>query len=98
MKLIKRWWSKLFFKKAPIPVNISPEQALLNKIPAVAGEVRAVYRCKSCNQIFGSRYIPYGTGQGAIYQPCLCICVGRPKTELLLTDEDSDGEGNAILV
>lgn len=48
-------------------------QQLLMAIPPVAGECRAVCRCRGCGQLFGRRYIPYGLGYGATYRPCPCI-------------------------
>lgn len=63
--------------------------AVLDGIPKVAGETRAVYRCKSCGKLFGRRFIPYGLGHGATFGGCLCIITGNAaRRELVLECHD----------
>ena len=46
---------------------------LFDSIPEVKGETRTVSYCRQCDHLYGRRFIPYGIGIGATYDPCHCI-------------------------
>lgn len=48
------------------------EDEIYNSLKKVKGEIRVVYKCDECGQLFGRRFIPFGLGQGLSVNMCLC--------------------------
>lgn len=53
------------------------EDEIYSAMQKVKGEVRAVYKCKECKQLFGHRFIRYGLGHGLRVNQCLCQLTSR---------------------
>jgi len=52
------------------------ENQIYKVMKPVKGEMRAVYKCSECGQLFGHRFIPYGLGHGLKVNECACQLTG----------------------
>ena len=49
------------------------EDEIYDSMPKAKGEIRVVYRCSACKQLYGHRFIPYGLGHGLMVNQCMCM-------------------------
>lgn len=47
-------------------------EEVLMALDPIKGEMRVVYRCVTCGQFIGRRFIPFGLGRGLTINPCWC--------------------------
>jgi hypothetical protein len=59
-------------------------EKLLASITPVEGEMRVVYKCAECGQLFGRRFIPFGLGYGLSVNMCLCQITAKRNSSLVL--------------
>lgn len=57
---------------------------LLKVITPIEGEMRVVYKCVECGQLFGRRFIPFGLGYGLSVNMCLCQITATRRSTLIL--------------
>ena len=58
---------------------------LLRQLGPTDGEMRSVYRCVHCDQLIGSKFIPYGLGRGITLNPCMDVTTSNntPMTKIV---------------
>ena len=54
--------------------------AVMDSMQPIVGEVREVFRCGICGQVYGRRYIPFGIGEGLTVNPCLCVLTKNERS------------------
>ena len=59
-------------------------EKLLEVITPIEGEMRVVYKCAECGQLFGRRFIPFGLGYGFSVNMCLCQITAKRRSTLVL--------------